>query len=122
MRNVKNHTRVSVVRTKFRKSINGTCSLYSPLQKRFAEFLDKDNNVKEFEANVVVSDLELEGTYTTDFVVKYNDESIKAWECVLRRHITKPKTLKMLSASREYWLKKGIKWSVVTEAFDNGTL
>ena len=71
MRNVQNHTRSSVVRTKFRKSINGTSGLYSPLQKRFAEFLDKDNNVKEFEANVVVSDLELEGTYTTDFLAIY---------------------------------------------------
>ena len=115
MRNIKNHTRVSVIRSKFKKSIDGTCRLYSPLQKKFAELLDADENVASFETNVVVEGLDGDEIYTTDFVVNYKNETTKVWECVFRRHITKPKTMRMLSLSKNYWTKKGCQWGLVTE-------
>lgn len=89
--------------------------MFSVLQKKFAECLDKDEKVESFEANVVVDDLPIEGIYTTDFVVKYKDGTAMAWETVLRRHITKPQTAKLLSLSRAHWLRKGVKWGIVTE-------
>lgn len=89
--------------------------MFSALQKKFAECLDKDERVESFEANVAVDDLPIEGIYTTDFVVKYKDGTAMAWETVLRRHITKPQTMKLLSLSRAYWLRRGVKWGIVTE-------
>ena len=116
MRNIKNHTRASVIRAKFSKVVGGNCKLFTALQRKFAECLDKDESVETFEANVVVDQLPIEGVYTTDFVVKYKDGTAMAWETVLRRHITKPQTMKLLSLSRAYWLHRGVKWGIVTEA------
>ena len=38
-------------------------------------------------------------------------------ECVFRRFLTKPLTLKLLDMSREYWTKLGVKdWGIVIDA------
>ena len=37
-------------------------------------------------------------------------------ECVLRKHLAKPMTVKMLDISREYWLRHGVSdWGLVID-------
>lgn len=37
-------------------------------------------------------------------------------ECVYRKHLTKPLTIKLLDASRKFWLERGvIDWKIVVE-------
>ena len=37
-------------------------------------------------------------------------------ECVFRKFLTKPMTVKLLDASRDYWLKHGVSdWGVVID-------
>ena len=37
-------------------------------------------------------------------------------ECVYRKVLTKPMTVRLLDASREYWLRHGVSdWAVVVE-------
>ena len=122
MRNVNNHTRVSISRIHFKKSIGGSCRLYSALQRKFAERLDNDGEVESFETNHVLENLSIDGVYTSDFLVKYNDGTTKVFECVFRRHILKPQTVKLLTMSRNYWLSRGVKWGIVTEADNDGTI
>lgn len=90
MRNIRNHTRTSVIKVKFSKAVNGVCKLYSSLQRKLAERFEDDDNVQTFETNVKVDELPIDGTFTSDFLVKFKDGSFKVYECVLRRHITKP--------------------------------
>ena len=122
MRNVNNHTRVSISRIHFKKAVGGSCRLYSSLQRKFAERLDKDEKVESFETNHVLEDLSIDGVYTSDFLVKYKDGNAKVFECVLRRHILKPQTVKLLTISRNHWLSRGLKWGIVTEANNDETI
>ena len=44
---------------------------------------------------------------------KLNDDLIVR-ECVQKKYLTKPLTVKLLDFSRNYWLKRGIKdWGIV---------
>ena len=115
MRNAKTHTRAQIIRAKFCKAIGGSCRLYSLLQRKFVERLDNNDAVESFETNVVLDGLPIEGVYSTDVLVKYKDGSAMAYECVLRRHISKPQTVKLLSLSRTYWINKGVNFGLVTE-------
>ena len=91
MRNIR--TRTKCIRVSSDKS-SGVCRCYSDLQLRYLEKLDKDNDVKEVRLNVKLQDLDIEGTYSTDFVITLKDETTRIRECVLRKHLTKPLTIK----------------------------
>ena len=49
-----------------------------------------------------------EGEYTSDFVCIKTDGEVMVRECVQRKHLMKPMTVKLLDASREYWLRRGV--------------
>jgi hypothetical protein len=56
------------------------------------------------------------GEYTSDFVCKKTDQSYMVRECVQRRLLAKPLTVKRLDASRNYWISKGVSdWGIVVE-------
>ena len=122
MRNIKTHTTVPVVRIKFNKAINGVCKLYSSLQRKLAERFENDDSVETFEVNVKVDELPIDGTFTTDLLVKFKDGSLKAYECILRKHLTKPMSMKLLSLSRAHWIKKGVGFAIATENMEDGTI
>ena len=73
MRNIRNHTRTSVIKVKFSKAVNGVCKLYSSLQRKLAERFENDDSVETFEVNVKVDELPIDGTFTTDLLVKFKD-------------------------------------------------
>ena len=82
----------------------GICRTYDDLQYTYADILERKEEVKEFQCNVQLSSEE----YTTDFFCEKENGEIMVRECVLRKLLTKPMTVKLLDISREYWLKHGV--------------
>lgn len=91
------------------------CRTYDAIQYAYADLLQADSSIKEIKCNVLLDGLE-EGAYTTDFVcVKVNGD-LMVRECVFRKHLMKPLTVKLLDASREYWLRHGVTdWGLVVD-------
>lgn len=88
----------------------GVCKTYDPLQYTYSELLEKNENISSFECNVLLSNEE----YTSDFVCEKLDGDMMVRECVLKNHLSKPMTIKLLDISREYWLRRGIEdWGLV---------
>ena len=83
----------SKVRTTKRKlqKCEGVCRTLCDLQYVYADILEKDDSVISFQCNVPLTDLEEDGSYTTDFVITNNKGEIAVRECVLRDLIAKPK-------------------------------
>lgn len=109
----------SKVRTTKRKlsKCEGVCRTYSALQYAYADILEKNDSVASFRCNVILTDFEMDGSYTTDFVITNNKGEMAVRECVLRDLMTKPKNVKLLDASRRYWNRRGITdWGIVTNA------
>lgn len=83
------------------------CRTYDPIQAAYAERLASDSDVTKFQCNVHMAGLE-EGEYTSDFVCTKADGTLMVRECVYRKRLTKPMTIKLLDVSRQYWLRHGI--------------
>ena len=91
---------------------NGVCRTYSPLQEAYADILQNEKNIAEFETNIALEGLE----YTTDFLFKKDSGDLGVRECVNRNHLTKPMVVKLLDMSRAYWLSRGIEdWGIIIE-------
>ena len=89
---------------------------YSDIQAAYAERLEKGDEVKEVQCNVLLDGLE-EGEYTSDFLCVKADGDFMVRECVERKFLMKPRTVKLLDASRDYWLRHGVKdWGLVIDA------
>lgn len=114
MRNCKNKERCE--KQAFTKH-NGVCRTYSELQLAFARQLEADENIVEFRCNVPLTDFELtDGSYTTDFLCTTVTGDMMVRECIKRALIERPKKLKMLDASREYWAARGITdWGIIID-------
>ena len=90
---------------------------YSPMQYRFCELLQSDESIKSFRCNVPLDDCELGETYTTDFVITKTDGELMIRECVYRKHLTKPLTVKLITASYDYWSRRGVMdWGLVIDS------
>lgn len=89
--------------------------LYSKIQERCAVLLQEDEEVIEIHCNVPLDGLNV-GDYTSDFVCVKKNKDILVRECVRRCHLTKPMTVKLLDASRNYWLRHGVMdWGIVID-------
>ena len=89
---------------------------YSDIQAAYAQKLEEENEIKEYQCNVALVGLEI-GEYTSDFVCVKADGDLMVRECVERKHLMKPMTVKLLDASREYWKRNGvIDWGLVINA------
>ena len=95
----------------------GVVRTYNEVQDRFADILVNDTSIKNFICNYPLSDFPMnDGKYTSDFYCTTNNGEIVVYECCFRRHITKPLTARLLDASRNYWLKRGVDWRLVVDA------
>lgn len=57
------------------------------------------------------------GEFTSDFLVTFTDGSEAVRECVFRKNLLKPRTIKLLDFSQKYWFKRGITdWKVIIDA------
>lgn len=97
------------------KCADGVARTYSDLESKCADKLEADPNVKEFRCQVPLGDLEI-GEYCSDFAATKVDGDLMVRECVYRKHLIKPLTAKLLDASRNYWMRRGVTdWGIVVE-------
>ena len=84
-----------------------------PIQTSYAEILENDPDIVEIQCNVILEDLE-DGVYMSDFLCTKTNNEKMVRECVQRKHLMKPLTVKLLDISRDYWLEQGIEdWGLV---------
>ena len=97
------------------------CRLYNRIQIAYADVLENNDEITRFKCNVPLENLDI-GEYTTDFVCWKADGSLRVRECVERKHLSWPSTVKLLDASREYWyVKRGVEdWGIVIDRKKDG--
>lgn len=105
MRNT--HTRCKTY-TRSLKKCKKRFIAYNDTQWKYSYALEEDESIVDIIPNIKLLGLELGDNYTSDFLCSKKDKSLLVIECVDIRYILKPLTCKMLDASREYWLKKGV--------------
>ena len=93
----------------------GVCKTYDPIQFAYADVLEANDEIAEIRVNVALDGLVIDGKeYVSDFVCVRTDGDLMVRECVVREHLEKPLTVKLLDASRDYWMRNGIKdWGIV---------
>ena len=101
----------------FKKKLNkciGIFRAYNELQLKYGELLNENEEIIEIKVNVLLEDFELGDSFTSDFVCIKKDNSLMVRECVLRKNLLKPSTIKVLDASHNYWTNKGVNdWGIV---------
>ena len=91
------------------------CRTYDDIQRAYLDRLETNKNIKSIRCNVPLKGPTVE-EYTTDFVCIRADGEMMVRECVFRRYLKKPLTLKLLDMSREYWSKLGVTdWGIVID-------
>lgn len=91
------------------------CRFYDVIQSTYADVLQNDNDIQEIRCNVLLDGFS-EGNYTSDFVCVKTNGELMVRECVFRKFLTKPMTVKLLDASRNYWLKHEVSdWGLVID-------
>ena len=91
------------------------CRTYDAIQYAYADLLQGSDEIKEIRCNVLLDGLDV-GEYTSDFVCTKVDGDLMVRECVFRKFLMKPLMVKLLDASREYWLRHGVTdWGVVID-------
>ncbi len=121
----KRRKRVKLLR---RKNFKGRCEkrqlsksketvrTYDAIQYVYAELLQNDENILEIHCNIPLEGLE-EGEYTSDFLCQKRNGDYMVRECVKRKYLMKPLTVKLLDVSRKYWLRYGISdWGLIIDA------
>lgn len=89
------------------------CRTFDSIQYAYADVLQASEDIKEIRCNVPMDGLSV-GDYTSDFVCTKTNGDLLVRECVERRFLTKPLTVKLLDSSRLYWLRRGVTdWGLV---------
>jgi len=92
------------------------CRTYDAVQYTYADVLAADDSVREIRCNVPLDGSDV-SDYMSDFVCVRADGDLMVRECVQRRFLTKPMTVKLLDASRDYWMRHGVTdWGIVVDA------
>lgn len=92
------------------------CRTYDPIQYAYADKLQENDDIKEIRCNILLEGLP-EGDYTSDFVCVKAGNDLMVRECVQRKHLLKPMTVRLLETSREYWRRHGVSdWGIVINA------
>lgn len=103
------------------------CCLYDKVQLAAAKMLDAEPAIFQFECNVPIlcndipaNDLNLPSeTYTTDFVLHYDDGHTAVREAVFRSFLSRPSVAEKLELSRRYWQQQGISdWGIIIDKED----
>ena len=100
------------------------CCLYDKVQLAAAKTLDSEPAIFQIECNVPIlcndipaNDLNLPSeTYTTDFVLHYDDRHTAVREAVFRSYLSRPSVAERLELSRRYWQQQGISdWGIIID-------
>lgn len=89
------------------------CRTYDDIQYAYAASLQENNDIASFRCNVLLENLSI-GEYTTDFLCTRTNGDLLVRECVNRKYLSKPLTIKLLDESKLYWLRRGVTdWGLV---------
>ena len=92
------------------------CRTYNDIQLAYLKKMETDETVAEIQCNTPLDGEDI-GEYCTDFLCVKSNGDMMVRECVFRKHLLKPLTVKLLEASRLYWLNRGVDdWGVVIDA------
>ena len=92
------------------------CRTYNELQLAYLDSLQSNDDITEIQCNIPLDGEEI-GEYNTDFLCTKSNGDLLVRECVFRKHLLKPLTVKLLDASRSYWMKRGVNdWGLVIDA------
>ena len=93
----------------------GVCKTFDELQAAAAVYLSELEDIETIRSNV--DSALVDGTqYTSDFVCEKRNGDIVVLECVYRKYLTKPLTVKLLDASRSFWLSRGVTdWRLIVD-------
>lgn len=95
------------------------CCTYDDVQLNYLKLLEENEEIVQVDCNVLL-ETDTDDEYTSDFVCKKRSGELMVRECVLRKFLTKPATIKMLDISREYWFDRGVSdWGLVIDADKN---
>ena len=118
MRNSK--SKVQCTKRQLSKCADPVCRTYSAIQTAYAEMLNLDESVENFRCNVSLPGFSLtDGLYTTDFLITLTDGELAVAECCRRDYLGRPLHIRLLDASRAYWLRRGVKpenWRLIINA------
>ncbi len=90
------------------------CRTFDAIQFAYADLLNGSEDIKSFRVNVLLDGMD--GGYTSDFVCIKKDNDLMVRECVERKHLKKPLTVKLLQTSKDFWLRHGVSdWGIVVE-------
>lgn len=94
------------------------CKTYDKVQNAGALLLSGDKDIASIRCNVPLElDFEDGNRYMTDFVFTKKNGELAVRECVFRKLLDKPKTMKLLDASRNFWLSRGVSdWGLIVDA------
>ena len=93
----------------------GVCRTYDAIQSAYADLLQACNEVVEIKCNVLLDGLDIV-EYTSDFVCVKAGGDMMVRECVFRKLLMKPLTVKLLDTSKDYWLRHGVTdWGLVID-------
>ena len=110
----KNFKGSKCVKMKLQKS-EEVVRTFDNIQTAYAQILDKDENIKKIQCNVVLEGID-DGEFTTDFLCTKTNGDLLVRECVFRKKLSLPRTCKLLDFSRDYWTKRGVTdWGIVIE-------
>lgn len=99
----------------------GVCRTYGDLQYKYATLLSESDDVVSFRVNVLLEGIDLDGKFTSDFVITKYDGGLMVRECIERSKLTRPLTCKLLDASRLYWKSHGVNdWGIVIDKEKEG--
>ena len=91
------------------------CRTYDDIQYAYADILQSSDEIKEIRCNVILDGLE-SNAYTSDFLCVKGNGDLLVRECVYRKFLTKPMTVRLLDLSREYWRNHGVSdWGLVVD-------
>lgn len=92
----------------------GVCKTFDKVQTEAAVVLSKMEDVKNIRSNVDSAIVD-STVFTSDFVCEKENGDLAVWECVYRKHLMKPLTVKLLDASRSFWLSRGAEWGIIID-------
>ena len=83
---------------------------YDAIQNDYVDVLSSRNDIVEIRCNVPLEDMD----YTSDFLCIKTSGEMLVRECLYRKLITKPMTIRLLEESRQYWLRRGVTdWGLI---------
>ena len=93
----------------------GIFKSYDALQTKYALMLEENEEVIEIKCNVPLDGL-YEGLYFSDIVCTKVGGDLFVRECIQRKYLLKPMSVRLLEASRQYWFKRGVlDWGLVID-------